>query len=143
MQCRSYPFMFAALIATIFTGAGCNGAPSINKEHFSKSIGYHNQASTVLNSGTSDSMQASKVEQMVVIYQKALAEGRQVDIQKLNEAHAGFGDHYRDSFIAGLNAFIEGYRTEDDQKFLHGQVLLDEWGTWYDQNIDQNAYEKI
>ena len=72
---------------------------------------------------------------MVENYKQALAEAMLVDIQKLNSDYQNFGDHYKNEFIAGTEMFIDGFEKSDTQKFLQGQMLLQQWGNWYEKNF--------
>ncbi len=108
-----------------------------NVEHFSNSIDLANQATMIFNSGGAFKQMADKdIKVTVNYYKQALDEARQVDIETLNNDYAGFGDHYRDEFIRGAGLFIEGYEQSDADKFLQGQVLLDQWGSWFSKNIN-------
>ncbi len=108
-----------------------------NIGHFSKSIDFANKATKISNNGGAyQQMGQEKIKGMVDNYKQALREAKQVDIQKLNSDYQGFGDHYKNEFIAGAEMFIEGFEKSDAQKFLQGQVLLSQWGDWYEKNFD-------
>lgn len=130
-------FYFAGSISLpAFQGIQTSGGSNV--EHFSNSIDFANQATRVSNSsGIFEQVADEDIKEMVNYYEQALEEARQVDIAKLNSDYAGFGDHYRDEFIKGAELFVEGYEQSDQEKFLQGQVLLDQWGTWYSDNIDK------
>ena len=108
-----------------------------NIEHFSKSIDFANKATKISNSGGAyQQMNEEEIKGMVENYKQALAESKQVDIQKLNSDYQGFGDHYKNEFIAGAKMFIDGFEKSDTPKFLQGQMLLQQWGDWYEKNFN-------
>ena len=66
------------------------------------------------------------MEKMIDYKKQALKEARQVDIEILNQRLDGFGDHYKDEFLTGLETLIDGHENNDPNKFLQGQILLDQ-----------------
>ncbi|MGD9486922.1 MAG: hypothetical protein AB7W47_02800 [Calditrichaceae bacterium] len=107
-------------------------------EHFIKSIDYSNHGTRLLNQGESFVLIDDTIMNKVISFKKdALKEAVQIDIEKLNEVLNGFGDHYKKEFISGLELFIDGYENNDAEKIIMGQVLLEKWGNWYDDNIDK------
>ncbi len=113
-----------------------------NVGYFSKSIDFANKATKISNNGGAYSqMEGKEIKGMVDNYKQALAEAKQVDTQKLNSDYLGFGDHYKNEFIAGIEMFIDGFEKSDTQKFLQGQMLLLQWGDWYEKNF--NAIRKL
>lgn len=127
-----------ALLLAILISA-CAPATSLTPQyqHFSKSIDYKNQATRILNKDQSPGV-ISKEDMLAVVdlTRQALAEAKLVDIDQLNRDYKDFGTHYRDEFIRGLKLFLDGYDSLDNKKNLEGQVLDDQWGTWYRQNAD-------
>ncbi|MCK5061235.1 hypothetical protein KAR28_01640 [Candidatus Parcubacteria bacterium] len=108
-----------------------------NIEHFSKSIDFANKATRISNGGSVyQQMGEEEIKRMVENYKQALSEAKQVDIQKLNSDYQEFGDHYKNEFITGMEMFIDGFEKSDAQKFLQGQMLLSQWGDWYEKNFD-------
>lgn len=108
-----------------------------NIEYFSNSIDLANQATRISNSGGAyEEIAENDIKAMAEYYKQALSKAHQVDIKKLNSDYLGFGDHYRDEFIKGVDLFVEGFERSDTEKFLQGQVLLDSWGKWFSNNID-------
>jgi len=133
----AFTFFYFAGNVSLPTFQGFQTSGSSNVGHFSNSIDFANQATRVSNSGGAFEQVADEdIRAMVDYYRQALEEARKVDIAKLNSDYAGFGDHYRDEFMRGAELFIEGYEQSDAEKFLQGQVLLDQWGTWFTNNID-------
>ncbi len=106
-----------------------------NIEHYSKSIDLANKATKISNSGEAyQQIGEEEIKGMVGNYKLALTEARQVDTQKLNSMYSGLGDHYKNEFIVGIEMFINGFEKSDTEKFLQGQMLLSQWGDWYDKN---------
>ncbi len=121
----------------IFSQIPVTSVGSSNIEHFSKSIDFANKATRISNNGGAyQQMGTKEVKGMVENYKQALSEAKQVDIQKLNSDYQGFGDHYKSELIAGMEMFIDGFEKSDAQKFVQGQVLLSQWGDWYEKNFD-------
>lgn len=108
---------------------------SANVEHFNKSLDFKNKATKVSNAG-GDTQKITEVEAMVRYNKQALQEALLVDIQQLNSAYSGFGDHYKNEFIKGIELFNDGFEKNDSKMFLEGQILLDHWSTWFDDNFE-------
>lgn len=109
-----------------------------NIKHFNQSIDYANQATQVINVGNPfEEIAQEDIHVMINLNKKALEEAKLVDIDKLNRDYGGFGTHYRDEFIHGLELSIEGFENSDNQKIIESQILLDKWGSWYNQNIEE------
>lgn len=120
----------------IFSQIQSTSIKSGDIEHFSKSIDFANKATKISNSGGAyQQMGEEEIKGMVENYKEALTEARLVDIQKLNSDYQNFGDHYKNEFIAGIEMFIDGFEKSDTQKFLQGQMLLQQWGDWYEKNF--------
>lgn len=107
--------------------------------HFVNSINYANQATRLLNQGKPFTIRNRTELEKVIQYQKqALSEAKQVNLDDLNRIVDGFGAHYENEFIKGLELFINGFETNESGKFLQGQLLLDrKWGSWYEKNFDR------
>jgi hypothetical protein len=45
----------------------------------------------------------------------------------LDKLHPELKSHYRQEFQAGVRAQLQGIETDDVQKQLQGQVLIDKW----------------
>jgi len=115
-----------------------NSSLNQNINHFIASIDFSNKASTIINQNEHIStLEKESMEKMMSFIRQALMEAKQVEIKMLNQTLDGFGDHFNDEFIKGLEILIDGYETNDSDKFLQGQILDDKWGTWYSKNIDR------
>jgi len=124
------------VIIIIVQGRGNRSVKDV--ERLSNSIDLANQATIIANkAGASGKTTEDDIRAMVNYYKQALEEAHQVDIEKLNRDYAGFGDHYRDEFIRGIELFIEGFEQSDPEKFLAGQILLNRWEVWFYNNIDE------
>lgn len=107
-------------------------------QHLANSINYANQATQIINTGNPfEQVDQADIQTVLEFNKKALEEAKLVDIENLNRDYKDFGNHYRDEFIRGLELFIDGFEISDNQKILEGQILLDKWGTWYSQNIEE------
>ena len=105
--------------------------------HISKAIDYTNKATAVINKGGPyQSISQADMEEIIGYYKKALAEAKKADIESMNQHYPGFGDHFRSEFIKGLELFIQSYEKGDMMTSLASQTLLNEWGNWYQANID-------
>ena len=117
------------------------GKKSVNSEnaiHLKQSIDYANNASRISNSMNAfDTFGIKEMTSIIDNYRKALSESQQVEINTLNERLSGFGKHYQNEFINGLNLIIEGFDENNQQKSFKGQVLLDNWGNWYSENLNK------
>ena len=136
----SIPIVLLVLSLIIF-----NKSSTSNKEqysHFVKSIEYVNRANDQLNNRVSSQgfyniINREEEVGRISYFKKAISETTYVDAQKLNDVYEGFGSHYRDEFVKGLTFIIEGFENNDTQKFIDGQLLLNQWGSWYEQNINE------
>ena len=108
-----------------------------NIEHFSASIEYSNKSASIINQEQNYMLiDSDSMDKIINFYQQALLEAKQVDINILNNQFDGFGNHYKQEFVNGLEILIEGYEKHNQDRFLQGQVLLDKWNGWYYINID-------
>jgi hypothetical protein len=110
------------------------------KLHFIDSLRYQRLATETLDKfqGFFVTIADSDVKTILTAYKAALREARQVDIALLNESFADLGTMYQKRFIPGLEAAIQGW--EESNKLalagLRGQLLLIQWGEWYNEHID-------
>ena len=105
---------------------------SYSASHVSAAMKYHNQAAKIVNKGGMI-MSAEDANQILELYKKALAEADQADIAEMNKYHPGFGDHFRDEFIAGLRLIVNSPNATIQQ--MRGQALRDRFGEWYQGNL--------
>lgn len=124
------------LFCIIITFSGCSFAEQSNPELLSKSINYSNQAALILNQAGSNLNQENMIE-IINLKKQALNEALRVDVVDLNNHYSDFGNQWESKYVKGLNLFIEGIESRDNQKSLQGQVLLDQWDEWYSANIDK------
>jgi hypothetical protein len=105
--------------------------------HINKAIDYVNKAATTIDK-IEDPYQTTRADREEVIgyYKKALAEAKKADIESMNHHYTGFGDHFRDEFIKGLELFIQGYEKHDEMTFDASQALLRKWKNWYQANME-------
>jgi hypothetical protein len=113
--------------------------------HVIAAIDYHNKsAATLNNSGTAISVILQSDWEVITNYnKKALAEAEQADIANMNRYYPGFGDHFRDEFIAGLKLIIDSDNSMQKMPaFLRGQMLESNFGDWYTANHDAMLHHK-
>jgi len=111
--------------------------PESNLSHFINSINYSNEAAKLNDQGKLfSSVSESEMKGFIDLKRKALEEGKLVDIEKLNNDHPNFGNHFRDEYLKGLQLLIDGFDKHQDQDFIQVQILLDKWGDWYIANLD-------
>ncbi|MDO9464548.1 MAG: hypothetical protein Q7J67_04540 [bacterium] len=97
-----------------------------------------NLASRVVNRGSAFSvMSESDVDELMRHYRVALAHAEEVDIDFLNQKYDGWGDHFENEFLAGLRLVVEGNGKADATISLAGQKLIDSWGDWFNQNMNE------
>jgi hypothetical protein len=65
-----------------------------------------------------------------------LDEAQQADIADMNSHYPGFGDHFRDEFIEGLQLILNNDEISKASAFLRGQELMFRFGDWYEANFD-------
>ncbi|MDD4991515.1 MAG: hypothetical protein PHR83_04700 [Paludibacter sp.] len=107
------------------------------KEHFNKSMEFSNEATKLRNQGQSFStINDKEMEKFIFLNRKALEEALLIDIEKLNNIHPNFGNHFRDEYIKGLQLLSEGYDKHQNQELIQAQILLNNWGDWYSANLE-------
>lgn len=108
------------------------------KRHFGDSLRFIQQAIEVLNKqqGFIVTIPKSDLETILAAYKSSSKEAQQVDTNLLNEYVEGLGTIYRDKFIPGLQDLIKGIEDSDTKADLRGQLLLNQWGSWYNKNFD-------
>jgi len=105
--------------------------------HVSNAINFANKATAVKNRGDPyQQVSQDDMEEIIGYYKKALAEVKQCDIKSMNQRYPGFGDHFKSEFMKDLELFISSYEKHDMMSSLASQALLDQWGNWYQANID-------
>jgi len=110
---------------------------SIAAQHFSQSLSYANDATAAFEKGIPDtrslivSIDQKVIEEVMRLKRLALSEATMVSVAELNNLCPGFGDHYRDEFIQGLEAEVAGYERNERFTTMRGQFLLNSWGDWY------------
>lgn len=104
--------------------------------HFVKALRHINKANRISNeAGKNPSKQ--DIENILTESNEALDEAKKTDIISMNNHIDGFGTHFRDEFIAGLDKFIVGINTSNNEESLEGQSLLEKWGVWFDENREK------
>lgn len=119
-----------------FVLAACSGGSS--GQHVSAAIQFHNQAASITSKigPIISTISTQDAKSIIDLDKKALAEAKLADIADMNKRYPGFGDHFRDEFIAGLNLFINGFEVGDGVATLRGQILESQFGDWYQANVD-------
>jgi hypothetical protein len=57
----------------------------------------------------------------------------------MNKWVPGYGDHFRDQFIKGLRIVIDHSQNATPESvavYLHGQLMMNEFGDWYTSNLN-------
>jgi hypothetical protein len=97
-----------------------------------------NLASRVVNKGTAYSvMGEADAHEMMRHYRAALLHAEKVDTEFLNQKYDGWGTHFEKEFLAGLRLVVDGNDKADAVKSLAGQKLMDSWGNWFNENVDE------
>lgn len=106
--------------------------------HFKAAIEFSNRAAALSNKNQPfEDIDSLSMVEVMQLHQQALIEAKQVSIEKLNKRLEGFGDHFADEFVKGKEAYLAGYKTNDPEEFLRGQLLLEDWSNWYGSNADR------
>lgn len=124
-----------------FTFSKHGASLNTSVDHFSNSIKENSEAARIFNEALpefgSGTVEADKEDDIMRHNIQALEEARKVDIYELNKAYPGWGKHYAEEFIQGIEMYISGRDTSNSWMDLKGQLLLNKWGDWYDANIAQ------
>lgn len=107
-----------------------------SSSHVSLAIDYTNKATAIINKGGSQYMSQSEMDEILAYYKKALEEAKKADIESMNSHYQGFGDHFKNEFIGGLELFIKSSETRDVKGSIDAQVLLENWDKWFDANLE-------
>ena len=67
---------------------------------------------------------------------KQLSLTKIIDIGLLNALYPGFGNHYLDDFIRGLELYVIGLLTSNRTQYRKGQAMIFKWINWLDQHED-------
>ena len=73
---------------------------------------------------------------MFGLFESALSEGRQVDLNALNEIYPQLGNNFKANYLNGLELLNGGFRNSDNGQMTRGQNLLDTWHSWYTANVE-------
>ncbi len=108
-----------------------------NIKKFSESMDLNNQATRIMNRIGDEKRQFTADEYLIMLDSKknALIKAKAVNIEELNNDYKEFGNQYQENFIKGLEFQIIGWEEIDAGKSLQGQILENEWGKWYENNI--------
>lgn len=114
---------------------------AVTVHHFSQSLSYaldafaaHEEGTTWKKDSLLGTVDEKAVDEVVRLEKLALAESGLVSIEELNGMFPDLGNHYRDNFVAGLEAAVEGYETGKNLSSMRGSLLLRQWATWYGAN---------
>lgn len=114
-----------------------NPVDSSSIKHFIESISYANMATKIINKQKPFSpIDSADMEKVIEYHKKALAEAKKVNISILNKHYAGWGDHFKEEYVKGLDLLTQSYENHDVVMSLTAQKLIDLWDTWYSENID-------
>jgi hypothetical protein len=109
-----------------------------NVREFIATMEAANRATQVINHGTAYSiMSETDAEEMIRYFRAALAHAEKVDANSLNEKYRGWGTHFEKEFLAGLLLIVEENDKAVPATSLAGQKLLNSWGIWFDQNVEE------
>lgn len=116
-----------------------------NIDHLKESIEYSNEATRLDNQGQSfSSPTETEMKKYIDLKRKALEEGKLVDVEKLNNDHPNFGNHFRNEYLKGLQLLVDCYDKQQNQYIIQAQILLDNWSDWYSANLENiKARNKI
>lgn len=104
-------------------------------EHVNGALRLTNEASTIEVIATNPANTDLDLTGPVIdLYRQALTRARRADAARLNKYYEGFGEHWRNEYIAGLDASIAGHDSRDRAQFARGQQLLEDWEAWYGAN---------
>jgi hypothetical protein len=109
-----------------------------NINHFINSIDFSNQAAKISNHSLPfTDLKNEDIALIIDLKRKALNEALLVDCKKLNKRFDDFGSRFETVYIKGLTLLIDGYDNNNSENFISGQILLDNWGSWYSENFEK------
>jgi hypothetical protein len=118
--------------------ACCFKTKDSTADHVSKALDYNNSATAIKNRGKAyEEVSQQDIAEMISYYKRALEEAKLADIESMNRHYRGFGDHFQQEFIKGLELLLEGYQPDGEKKLFAGQVLLDQFGQWYENHLNE------
>lgn len=104
-----------------------------NAEHFANSMSYWQSAAKILKDiNQAKAATPSEALTMRRLFEKALAEAKQVDLSELNKHHPSFGDKYRAYFIVGVQDVLDALANKNESQLQSGFALLNSWADWFE-----------
>lgn len=102
-------------------------------EHFSASLTYWQAAIKIAaDTKTVNAVKPTEAAALVGLFEKALSESRQVNIDELNQHYKGLGDEYQARFIAGMQSVVDSLKYRRIESMERGFVLLNSWADWFE-----------
>jgi len=130
--------VFAMLIALL---TGCGQVSQSTKQDvaaFAETIRMYNRAfELVSNRGGTVvyKVEHETHKKHLNLLEKCLDLARDLPDESLAELHEDLPTHYREKFVHGLDIYISSFEQEDREAHMQGQLLMQEFGEWYSQNV--------
>jgi hypothetical protein len=110
--------------------------PSLSDlEHLGESMTALGHAKTIVNSEPTHTLKDEDFERISEYVRKAFWHAKFVDPQKLDEIYPTWGVHFEYEYREGLKLLLEGLSEEDDLKGYQGQMFLQRWDAWFNENL--------
>ncbi len=124
---------------------GKGGLTSVEKEelkHFFNSMKAVQESFDILakelsSPGIVGTIEEESSQRIRWLLNDGLKEAQNVRDDVLRKLHPELPIHFRDEFCEGVRLCIDGRDDVDAQMQMKGQWLLDQWGAWYNDNIEE------
>lgn len=100
--------------------------------HIWKSINYYQTIVKEANkSAPYSEISKDEIQNTIQLLKNCLYEATFVSDAVLDKLLPEFKMNFRQKFQKGVQLYLEGLQNDDNKKLLSGQILIDEWGSWY------------
>jgi len=110
-------------------------------QHFINSLNLKNKATKLMNENIkkekilTGSLDKEIFNDITNLLKGSLKESQNVRDEILLKLHPDLPKHYREEFCEGIRLYLQGTDKLDYKMQLQGQILVEEWWNWYENNI--------
>lgn len=106
-----------------------------NAKHFNLSHDFSGQIIDITGQDAYSEVSQETVDKIVELNKKALKEAKLVDTKILNSHVSGWGNRYKNDYIAGLEMNIKGYAGLDNDLLIAASLKINKFFDWYNKNV--------
>ena len=90
-----------------------------------------------------NSMTNKKFSQLMDMREEIFNLSKRINIEVLSDYHKDLPFIFEKFFVSGQNLQVFGWQKQDSESIYRGQVLLNEFGGWFNQNRKKIKYPKV